>query len=428
MKKSLIALAALSALTGAAQAQSSVTVYGILDVGYLATRGTQGGATAAGTGAATAGTANGGTLNTSSVNSSNLATSRLGFKGVEDLGGGLKANFTAEIGLTPTSNSFSGSTNSRSTPMGTTFAYNSTSIDNRQSFVGLSKAGLGEVRIGRQYTPVHEVLCANNAGQCNAVAGDVIYSGANSADTLSTFNKLDDSYQVRSTNAVRLSTENIMGFTATGLYAASLRQNDNQNTTSMAPASQGTTDRRMMGGNLAFTGVKNLNVSAAYQQTYLLRSQAVATDVGNVVIGSALYSLTPGVQAAADLKQTDAFANISYNFGIAKVAVQSVALKVTTSGQETAKKAANQLSVTAPITSTIDAWASYGQGKRTLATSTTVVGDKKFTGFQLGSTYSLSKRTALYGIYGQNYQEKNAATLGSDWKDVQYAVGVKHTF
>ena len=337
----------------------------------------------------------------------------------------MSASFVAEIGLTPNSNSFSGSTNSRSTPLSTTYANNATSIDNRQSFVGLSKKGLGTVRIGRQYTPVHEVLCANNAGQCNAVAGDVIYSGANSADTLAPFNKLDDSYQVRASNAVTIRTENIGGFTAAALYSASLRQNENLGAVA---ASQGATDRRMMGANLSFTGVKNLNVSGAWQQTNMFRSNAVATDAGNVAIGGTLYSLTPGVQAAVDLKQTDAFGNISYDFGVAKVALQTVSLKVTTAGVETTKRTANQLSVTAPITKTVNAWASYGQGKRTLPTSTTVVGDKKFTGFQLGGTYGLSKRTDLYAIYGQNYQEKNAATLGSDWKDVQYSVGVKHTF
>jgi len=67
MKKSLLALAAMSAFAGAAQAQSSVTVYGILDLGYLATRGTQGGASSAGTAVTTAGTTNGGTLNPSGL-------------------------------------------------------------------------------------------------------------------------------------------------------------------------------------------------------------------------------------------------------------------------------------------------------------------------------------------------------------------------
>jgi general bacterial porin, GBP family len=75
MKKSLFALAALTAFAGAAQAQSSVTLYGILDTGvaYNNNASTAGSSTAAVDGI--------------------LNTSRWGFKGTEDLGGGLKANF-----------------------------------------------------------------------------------------------------------------------------------------------------------------------------------------------------------------------------------------------------------------------------------------------------------------------------------------------
>ena len=82
MKKSLIALAVLAA-SGAAMAQSSVTLFGIVDtnVSYL-----DGVSNAAGT-------------NTDSkygIGTSGNATSRLGFRGVEDLGGGLKAGFHLE--------------------------------------------------------------------------------------------------------------------------------------------------------------------------------------------------------------------------------------------------------------------------------------------------------------------------------------------
>ena len=82
MKKSLIALAVLAA-SGAAMAQSSVTLFGIVDtnVSYL-----DGVSNAAGT-------------NTESkygIGTSGNATSRLGFRGVEDLGGGLKAGFWLE--------------------------------------------------------------------------------------------------------------------------------------------------------------------------------------------------------------------------------------------------------------------------------------------------------------------------------------------
>jgi len=85
MKKSLFAMAAVTAFAGAAQAQSSVTVYGIMDIGYVGGNSR----VASGT-AATKGTSNAFTASAES-------TSRLGFKGNEDLGGGSSAYFTVEL-------------------------------------------------------------------------------------------------------------------------------------------------------------------------------------------------------------------------------------------------------------------------------------------------------------------------------------------
>lgn len=99
-----------------------------------------------------------------------------------------------------------------SSPMGTGYVHNSAAVDNRQSFVGLASKGLGEVRIGRQYTPVHEAVCATNVGSCNAVAGDMIYFGANSTATLTPTNGIGQAYQIRAANSLRLATENLNGF------------------------------------------------------------------------------------------------------------------------------------------------------------------------------------------------------------------------
>ena len=81
MKKSLLALALLGAFSGAAMAQSSVTIYGVADLGLRHVKD---------------GTATG---STTSLTSGTEQSSRLGFKGTEDLGGGLKANFVFETGL-----------------------------------------------------------------------------------------------------------------------------------------------------------------------------------------------------------------------------------------------------------------------------------------------------------------------------------------
>jgi predicted porin len=84
MKKSLIALSVLAAVAGTAQAQSSVTVYGVLD---MALQNENNGAFSKGKGSIT------------SLDSGVQSGSRLGFKGSEDLGNGLKANFKLEMGI-----------------------------------------------------------------------------------------------------------------------------------------------------------------------------------------------------------------------------------------------------------------------------------------------------------------------------------------
>ena len=80
-KKSLVAVAALLAAAGAAQAQSSVKLYGLVDMGVASLE------LAHDKGAST---------RTTAVESGMMTTSFIGFAGVEDLGGGLKAEFTLE--------------------------------------------------------------------------------------------------------------------------------------------------------------------------------------------------------------------------------------------------------------------------------------------------------------------------------------------
>lgn len=127
MKKSLLALAILGAFAGAASAQSSVTVYGLVDTGFTSID--QGGVDGSGKG-----TVNG-------ISSGGDGASRIGFKGVEDLGNGLKAEFTLEQGF----DSDNGD------------AANGDRQFSRLSFVGLN-GGFGKVRLGRQNTQVKDML------------------------------------------------------------------------------------------------------------------------------------------------------------------------------------------------------------------------------------------------------------------------------
>lgn len=94
MKKSLIALAALGAFAGSAMAQSSVTLYGIIDLGLVKQNRAD---TAATTGLALGGVG----MGNKELNVAQATKSRLGFRGVEDLGGGYKAKFKLEHRLSP---------------------------------------------------------------------------------------------------------------------------------------------------------------------------------------------------------------------------------------------------------------------------------------------------------------------------------------
>jgi len=118
MKKTLVAIAALAAV-GAASAQSSVTLYGRIDASIGNVKTTTGGVT----------TADPGIM----IRSGGHTGSRWGLRGSEDLGGGMKANFTLEQGF----NIDDG-------------AASSARQFHRQAFVGLS-GGFGKLDIGRQY-------------------------------------------------------------------------------------------------------------------------------------------------------------------------------------------------------------------------------------------------------------------------------------
>jgi predicted porin len=109
----------LGAFAGAAQAQSSVTLFGIVDVNVGEVKNQ---------------TASGASSRIIREGTDGINSSRLGFRGVEDLGGGLKAGFWLEAGVNPDN----GTTNSK--------------FFNRRSTVSLL-GNFGEVRLGRDYTP-----------------------------------------------------------------------------------------------------------------------------------------------------------------------------------------------------------------------------------------------------------------------------------
>jgi len=128
MKKSLISLAVFGAFSTAASAQTSVTVYGTVDAGIVAERGGADG-------------------NVTKLTSGVESGSRLGFKGTEDLGGGLSAKFVLESGFKLDDGSMAQA--DADAPNGRLFG--------RQAYVGLG-GNWGNVTLGRQYSPHYLAL------------------------------------------------------------------------------------------------------------------------------------------------------------------------------------------------------------------------------------------------------------------------------
>jgi len=144
MKKSLVALAAL-AVVGAASAQSSVTLYGVVDVAAARVTGTKHSMSGSGL--------------------MNNGTSRFGFKGSEDLGGGMKALFNMEAGFNPEdgAGNLSGG-----------------QLFSRAANVSLA-GNFGEFRMGRSLTPsFYGVAAWELTGTANysAVASQFNFAGA----------------------------------------------------------------------------------------------------------------------------------------------------------------------------------------------------------------------------------------------------------
>ena len=411
MKKSLFALAAVTAFAGAAQAQSSVTVYGLMDVGYIG-----GNSRVSSSAIAT----NGGNTKTT-VNQFGQgaeSTSRLGFKGTEALGNGLSAFFTAEFELFPNDQDLSGNT--------------SAGLKNRQSFVGLQKTGLGKAAVGTQYTPVFTSGAATSPGQFNNVIGDIIYAGAPAVTVKGFDNAGTNSASMtnRTSNTLTVASDKFSGFGVNAMYTL-----NNQNVSQTSSTAGGNTNANGWGLGADFTYNK-FYVTAAYQA---LKQLTTATNNGNPTLTTSVpwtsaqpANAIPGAAVtgnAMNVNDNQFIAGATYDFGILKAYAQYVSRKATStqSSNYYVKRSGEQIGVRSFITPTIEAWASAGLGRYTTMGANQPTAN--MNAWQLGTNYLLSKRTNLYAIYGQQLTSTAAAgtTSGSAGAS-QYALGVRHTF
>ena len=358
MKKSLIALAVLAA-SGAAMAQSSVTLFGIDDtaVGYVDN------ANAAGD-------------SVYGLSTSGNATSRLGFRGVEDLGGGLQAGFWLEgevFGDNGNANGFN---------------------FQRRSTVSLM-GGFGEVRMGRDLTPNYSKTISYDLFSQTGIGQFMGWRDwATNSDVGTTVSTADAS-NVRSSNMISYYTPNFGGLTA------GLGYGFDEQTTGKAG--------RYVGGYVAYDNGP-LSLAASYDQRDLLVNGLVA---GSAVLDRDTFTLGG-----------------SYNLNVVKLNAIVQQSKYKALG-ESEKVNAYALGVSAPV--------GAGEVKLQYALYDNKIIESKAHHISLGYVHNLSKRTAVYGTvsYMDNkddsnlgLQAKNLSTGGPGRGESQTGVqvGIRHAF
>jgi len=382
MKKSLLALAAMGAFAGAAQAQSSVTVYGILDMAYSSVNTKSSAAAAVDT-------------TTSGLNvAQGLSSSRIGFRGVEDLGGGLTAGFQIEG-------------NVHANP-GTTGSNNATAFQfGRHQFVTLTSKDAGGVLVGKTDSIVKQIFDAFDAGFSNNLTGAYDGMGTSLSD-------IDTS-----SNVIGNRRDSVLRYTSPSLAGVNLSAGYMKNTLKTDTGAVSTTDTEdntgyELGGRYAKGAIA---AGVGYRSA---KSQNVAIAAVAAVLATP-SSGTVAVAAANTVTNSWA-AGLSYNAGpvIGYLQYFNQAIKNELNSTEV-KENAFALGLRAPL-GAATLFASYTTGGKTSAANI----DSKMTGYQAGGLYALSKRTDLYALYGAS--KMKADNVANESTGQGMALGIRHTF
>jgi len=404
MKKSLIALAALSAVAGSAVAQSSVTVYGLLDSGYSDISKT------------ISGTKN----SQKALSFSNFGSTRFGLRGTEDLGGGLKANFVIETGIgSNVAAGFAGTT-SASTKNGTTI--DATSIGNRELNANIQTASGTTVSIGFGGTAVRANVLAFDAAYGSNLVGNVLTN--------------DGTFSANRRTAAGVS-QKIGDFTV----GAALTKNDDSATTTVKTNSGINLNLGYAKGPLAFGAAyqseKTSTNSVAAATNFTISDATCAsgtTNVGTVSLvgNTATDNLCQANSVAATNKKSDiTVIGASYNFGVAQAFAQYGKVKTNDDlvehGVGDGNRSAYSVGVRVPMgKATLFAQMSDGEKSEVITRGTAAI-KRDWSGSSVGALYSLSKRTSAYAAIGKTKLDGTSGVT-NEVKVEQFALGMTHSF
>jgi len=317
MKKHLIAAGVVAAFAAPAMAQN-VSVYGIVDVNYsYLDTDNKGGDSAMGDSA--------------------LSTSRLGFRGTEDLGGGLKAEFQLEGTLAASTGTLG--TTGTATTSGSTTTTTASNVFNREAWVGVS-GGFGHVRMGTTDVTNHQDIDTkvSMAGNLAFQSGEI---GGDQKKTVRYISPVFSGFQIEAGYASPTSTATADGEKSQGATG-----------TGNVTALYGSYEKGPLG---VYVGYATLKVSQTYDQTQ--KTIGAKYDFGPVRVG--LMAMSSDAAAEVD-KATKGFDN----------RVVSAAL---------------------PLGNGVTAHAAYESSKSDVAQSA------DFTSWTAAVTKDLSKRTTVYG-------------------------------
>lgn len=386
MKKSLLALAVLGAFAGAAQAQSTVTIYGIVDTGVVYTSKAVN-ATGTGTGSKFG------------MNSGIMQGSRIGFKGAEDLGGGLKAVFNLETGFKNDTGALDDSKTSNT-------------LFRRKSVVGLA-GNFGTVLLGRNTDYADVISSYTSVGDFFGVTGAVGHN-------------LDRLEGTRTNNAITYTTNNIAGFTGNLMYG--FGEQAGQTSAGQAFNIGGKYDNGPLGLGLNYYQSKQ---GATPSDTSILVGTTGAGDVtqsGNsafkVLTLAASYQFGPA-RVYANYSRVKQDLNTASPTALASKTL-AAASKVDIYEVGTAYALSPSLKLLGAVTHSRAAFNTSSKGK--------------LTQISLGTDYFLSKRTDLYafvanihasdmantGVFGDT--TGNATIGGADGSQTAVALGIRHKF
>ncbi len=394
MKKSLIALAALSAFATAAQAQSSVSVYGILDTGTGSTETTTRADSAADTYTKTTGLG--------SIANGALTGSRLGFRGAEDLGGGRSATFNLELQL-------------QTAVGGVTTG---TGVEARTSTVGLSDKKLGTLEIGRQLTGIHSVITGFNPIGGSNMAGDLSYSATTANVTAAT------------------STASVAHSNNARLHATEVRTNG---FVYKSPTMGGFNFRADytygVSGETSTADVGSKSDNVGFSVNYANGPLKVAagthkTEVKNALSGTVVTAANDQFDASINVVAAQYVVGKTTLFGL--YGTRKVNQEASSVLSQAAKVKTSQAGISYPVTAALTLSGIYGEGSIEGANSVTNKRDTK--SYLVNAVYSLSKRTNVYTAYGYEEAVVKSDTSstsiddGDYVKTKQFQVGVRHSF